>query len=136
MALSFVLVLKTLIYSIRTLFIIEMRIFDLNPFYVSVLITDDLLQCLSVFCSKCTANQMTSFYMKCNFGPDWGITEASLFQFLSLLIPNLVFTRLSIRRIKTWQRIEASVLTHFMLYCPSRDIFPNFFLKIVHHNDN
>ena len=189
MAQSFVLVLKTLIYSIRTLFIIEMRIFDLNPFYVSVLIssvirqkgksrnipypmirtcayqgvrnfhfsenltcfvflkhlfwdspfcliTDDLLQCLSVFCSKCTANQMTSFYMKCNFGPDWGITEASLFQFLSLLIPNLVFTRLSIRRIKTWQRIEASVLTHFMLYCPSRDIFPNFFLKIVHHNDN
>ena len=94
------------------------------------LITDDLLQCLSVFCSKCTANQMTSFYMKCNFGPDWGITEASLFQFLSLLIPNLVFTRLSIRRIKTWQRIEASVLTHFMLYCPSRDIFPKFFQNL------
>ena len=95
------------------------------------LITDDSLQCLSVFCSKCTANQMTSFYMKCNFGPDWGITEAALlFQFLAPLIPNLVFTRLSIRRIKTRQRIEASVLTHFMLYCPSRDIFPKFFQNL------
>ena len=44
MAQSFVLVLKTLIYSIRTLFIIEMRIFDLNPFYVSVLISSVIRQ--------------------------------------------------------------------------------------------
>ena len=44
MAHSFVLVLKTLIYIIRTLFIIEMRIFVLNPFYVSVLISSVIRQ--------------------------------------------------------------------------------------------